>query len=48
MRPYIDEVFSVDVQKQMIDLFDTRSFTFRNLITFKQFQAQMEELKPRK
>lgn len=48
MRPYIDEVFSVDVQKNMIELFDTRSFAFRNLITFKQFQAQMEELKPRK
>lgn len=48
MRPYLDEVFSVDVQKNMITLFDTRSLQFRNLITFKQFQTDMEELKPRK
>ena len=48
MRPYLDEVFSVDVQKNMTTLFDTRSLQFRNLITFKQFQSDMEELKPRK
>ena len=48
MRPYLDEVFNTDVQKNMITLFDTRSFQFRNLITFKQFQTCMEELKPRK
>ena len=48
MRPYIDEVFSPDIQKNMITLFDTRSFQFRNLITFKQFQNCMETLKPRK
>ena len=48
MRPYLDEVFSPDVQKNMITLFDTRSFQFKNLITFKQFQSCMEQLKPRK
>lgn len=48
MRPYLDEVFSPDIQKNMITLFDTRSFQFRNLITFKQFQNCMETLKPRK
>ena len=48
MRPYLDEVFSADIQKQMITLFDTRSFSYRNLITFKQFQSNMELLKPRK
>jgi hypothetical protein len=48
MRPYLDEVFVIDTQKQMITLFDTRSLAFRNLITFKQFQADMEMLKPRK
>ena len=48
MRPYLDEVFNVDLQKNMITLFDTRSLQFRNLITFKQFQSCMEELKPRK
>lgn len=48
MRPYLDEVFNVEIQKNMITLFDTRSLQFRNLITFKQFQTDMEELKPRK
>ena len=48
MRPYLDEMFSVDIQKNMLTLFDTRSLQFRNLITFKQFQSDMEELKPRK
>lgn len=48
MRPYLDEVFNVEIQKNMIQLFDTRSLQFRNLITFKQFQTDMEELKPRK
>jgi hypothetical protein len=48
MRPYLDELFTVEQQKTVIDLFDTRSFRFRNLITFKQFQQQLELLKPRK
>ena len=48
MRPYLDEVFNVETQKNMIMLFDTRSLQFRNLITFKQFQSDMEALKPRK
>lgn len=48
MRPYLDEVFNVELQKNMITLFDTRSFSFRNLITFKRFQSDMELLKPRK
>lgn len=48
MRPYLDEVFSVETQKNLITLFDTRSLQFRNLITFKQFQSDMEALKPRK
>ena len=48
MRPYLDEVFNIEAQKNMILLFDTRSLQFRNLITFKQFQTDMEELKPRK
>lgn len=48
MRPYLDEVFIPDIQKNMITLFDTRSLLFTNLITFKQFQKQIELLKPRK
>lgn len=48
MRPYLDEVFNIEIQKNIINLFDTRSLQFRNLITFKQFQNAIEELKPRK
>ena len=47
MRPYIDEPYIVENQKNIITLFDTRSFKFRNLITFKQFQSNLEQLKPR-
>ena len=47
MRPYLDEPFSADIQKNIITLFDTRSFMFSNLITFKQFQKQVSLLKPR-
>lgn len=48
MRPYLDEVYRPDIQKQMITLFDQRSMLFTNLITFKQYQKQIELLKPRK
>lgn len=48
MRPYLDEVFNTDLQKNMITLFDTRSMVFTNLITFKEYQKQIELLKPRK
>lgn len=48
MRPYIDEVYIPDQQKQIITIFDTRGFKFRNLITFKQYQKDLELCKPRK
>lgn len=47
MRPYLDEIFNIESQKQVMTLFDTRSFMFSNLITFKQFQKEMSLLKPR-
>ena len=47
MRPYIDELFMPEMQKNIVALFDTRAFVFRNLITFKLFQSQLEQLKPR-
>ena len=47
MRPYLDEVFNIESQKQVMLLFDTRSYMFSNLITFKQFQKEMSLLKPR-
>ena len=48
MRPYLDEVFTIEVQKAVIESFDIRAYKFRNLITFKQFQNEIELLKPRK
>ena len=48
MRPYLDEIFNVEQQAQVILLFDTRCFRFRNLITFKQFEQAIAQLKPRK
>lgn len=48
MRPYLDELYSTDMAKNIIQMFDTRSYHYRNLITFKQFQTDIEMLKPRK
>ena len=48
MRPYLDELYQPDIQKNIITLFDTRSLLYTNLITFKQFQNNVELLKPRK
>lgn len=48
MRPYIDEFFSTELRDSVINMFDTRTFAFRNLITFKLFQKHLEILKPRK
>jgi len=48
MRPYLDEMFSVELRDTMIKMFDTRSFLYRNLVTFKMFQKSLEILKPRK
>lgn len=47
MRPYLNELFNVEQQKNIITIFDTRSFRFRNLITFKKFQKELKLLKPR-
>ena len=48
MRPYIDNVYNVELVRNIFTLFDTRSYTFRNLITFKEFQKQLELLRPNK
>lgn len=48
MRPYIDELFNTQQRDKIIELFDTRSFLYKNLITFKLFQKNLELLKPRK
>lgn len=47
MRPYIDELFLPELRDTVIKTFDTRAYAFRNLITFKLFQKNLEILKPR-
>ena len=48
MRPYLDEKFFPDLQQTIIELFDSRSYTYKDLSTFKKFQSQIQSLKPRK
>lgn len=48
MRPYLDEVYNIDLMNNILLLFDTRSLQFKNLITFKRFQNELSILKPRK
>ena len=48
MRPYIDELFNTELRDNIIKIFDSRGFTYKNLITFKMFQKELELLKPRK
>ena len=48
MRPYIDELFQTQLRDTIISQFDTRSFLYKDLITFKLFQKHLEFLKPRK
>lgn len=45
MRRYLDETFQQDLQKQVIEMFDNRAFSFVNLSCFKRFQKQMKLLK---
>lgn len=47
MRPYLDEQFNLEMQKNVIQQFDMRCFLYRNLITFKKFQSLLTDLKPR-
>ena len=48
MRPYIDEMFNAQLRDTIIQQFDTRSFLYKDLITFKLFQKHLTLLKPRK
>lgn len=47
MRPYQDEIFMPQLRDQVIQQFDSRGYTYKNLITFKRFQKNLELLKPR-
>ncbi len=48
MRPYLDLLFDQKQRDNVVSLFDTRSFLYRNLITFKKFQKEIQQIKPRK
>ena len=48
MRPYINELYNPQLVNDMINMFDSRAFHYRDLITFKLFQKEMQLLKPRK
>ena len=47
MRPYLDELYDDKIKAMYITMFDTRSFVFPNLITFKRFQHEVELVAPR-
>ena len=38
MRPYLDEIYNLERVNTIIQLFDTRSYLFRNLLTQKQYK----------
>lgn len=46
MRPYIDEKFNAEQRNMILQLFDARSLHFKNLISFKEFQKDLELLRP--
>ena len=48
MRPYLDKFYNLERVNNIIELFDSRCFLFRNLITQKKFKKCLELLKPRK
>lgn len=47
MKPYLDELFDAKQRDTIISRFDLRSLTYKDLITFKQFQKNINLLKPR-
>lgn len=48
MRPYLDLIFNQALRDEMISIYDSRGFLYRNLITNKQFQKEIALIKPRK
>lgn len=47
MRPYLDEIYDMKIMTAIMQKFDYRSFKYKDLITFKMFQKNMNLLKPR-
>ena len=48
MRPYLDYLFETKARDTVMQMFDTRSYRFRNLVTQKLFKKELALLKPRK
>lgn len=48
MLPYLDEAFNVQERNNIFEVFDSRCFKFKNLITFKTFQKNLEILRPKR
>lgn len=48
MRPYQDFLFNQESRDVVISLFDSRCYYYKNLITAKKFQKEIQLIKPRK
>lgn len=48
MRPYLDEVFNTEARDNILVQFDNRYLFFRDLVTQKIFQKNLELLRPKK
>ena len=48
MQPYIDELFNAKTRNSIIEIFDARGFVYKNLVTFKLFQKNLELLRPKR
>lgn len=47
MRPYLDEIYEPKISNNVMTNFDYRVYQYKDLITFKLFQKNMNLLKPR-
>ncbi len=47
MRPYQDWAFVPELRDKVFNLFDTRCFLYKHVITMKRFQSRMAQVKPR-
>lgn len=47
MRPYVNELFNTKIRDTVIMNFDCRNYEYKNLITFKTFQKNLQLVKPR-
>lgn len=47
MKPYLDEIYDIKRASNVINQFDMRGYLYRDLITFKKFQKEINLMKPR-